>query len=311
MNTPSEWADHPLAADHPVAAELSRHKAGRVWLARLPQLIEQVRDEWALRLGRPVIGGSCSWVAPAEMPDGTRAIVKIGFPHREMYREADALRLWDGHGAIRLLAHDAERHALLLERCEPGLELGDDAAPAEQRLLTGCQVLRQLWVDPGAVNFERVADVTAQWADLVDERMERIKPGYDPGLVREGASLLRRLPGSATQSVVVHGDFNPGNVLAAQREPWLAIDAKPMAGDPAYDPWPLIEQIDDPFAHADPAKTLRQRINLVADALGEDPQRIVSWAVARRVETALWAAHHGRVAGGLGVMREAAVLARL
>ena len=120
----------------------------RPWLAALPTLIEQVRDAFGLRLSAPLYGGSCSWVAPAELPDGTRAIVKIGWPHREMYGEPAALRLWAGHGAVRLLAHDPARHALLLERCEPGEELARSAAPAEDRLRIGCAVLRRLWSAP-------------------------------------------------------------------------------------------------------------------------------------------------------------------
>ena len=84
-----------------------------------------------------------------------------------------------------------------------------------------------------------------------------------------------------------------------------------MIGDPAYDPWPLLEQVDDPFAYADPLQVLRSRLKLIADRLALDALRIVRWAVARRVETALWAAHHGDVPGGADLMGEARVLLEL
>ena len=35
--------------------------------------------------------------------------------------------------------------------------------------------------------------------------------------------------------MLLHTDLHAGNVLAAEREPWLAIDPKPYVGDPAYD----------------------------------------------------------------------------
>jgi streptomycin 6-kinase len=240
--------------------------------------------------------------------------VKIGWPHREMYGEPVALRLWGGRGAVRLLAHDPQRHALLLERCEPGDQLATSAGPAEDRLRAGCAVLRRLWEIPppsatGAI--EDLAAVTAEWAELVDERMAQIAPGYDAGVVAEGARLLRELPSSASRRVLLHGDFNPGNVLSCGDGRWAAIDPKPMTGDPAYDPWPLLEQVDDPFSYADPSQVLRSRLKLMVEQLSLDADRIVLWAVARRVETALWAAHHGDVTGGADLMREARALLRL
>lgn len=298
----------------PVMTQLGRIDAARPWLERLPSLIAEVRHTFGLSLAEPLHAGSCSWVAPARLGDGTRVIIKIGWPHREMLGEPTALRLWNGHGAVRLLAHDPDRHALVLERCEPGRPLATSPGAADERLAAGCDVLRQLWacpVPPAGSGIEALDAVTSEWADLVEERMARIRPGYDPGLVAEGAELLRSLPLSATRGVLLHGDFNPGNVLSAGSGRWLAIDPKPMIGDPAYDPWPLLRQVDDPFAHPDPEKVLRQRVRLLADELSLDPGRIVSWAVARQVETALWAAHHADEAGGAAAVRAARTLAGL
>lgn len=298
----------------PLVRSVSGLPGGPQWLARLPALIEEVRERWALRLGRPFGGGSCSWAAEAWLPDGEPAVLKVGWPHPEAEGEAAALRLWDGRGAVRVIRHDARRHALLLERCAPGGGLGAAAGlTPEERLLTGAGVLAELWRAGAAVDdgFDRLADVTAGWAGLVEERMVRHRPPFDPGLVALGVRLLRELPGSAPREVVVHGDFNPGNVLAATRRPWLAIDPKPMTGDPAYDPWPLLEQIDDPFAHPAPGRVLARRFALVADALGEDAHRLEAWAVARRVETALWLTEHGHAGDAAGVMREVRTVADL
>ncbi|GIF53845.1 streptomycin 6-kinase [Asanoa ferruginea] len=298
-----------VPATLPMVQQLSRLPDGRRWLAELPSLVEQVRAAFGLRLAPPLHAGSCSWVAPAELPDGTRAIVKIGWPHRGMYGEPVALRSWNGRGAVHLLAHDPSRHALLLERCEPGLPLADSTAEPEDRLRAGCAVLRLLWQARPAEELERLGSVTAEWADVAEERMARIRPGYDPGLVAEGVGLLRQLPGSADRAVLLHGDFNPGNILSAYDGGWVAIDPKPMIGDPGYDPWPLLEQVDDPLAHPDPAAVLRRRVQVLADELSLAAERIVLWSVARRVEAALWLAHHDNVPGGAAIMGEARVLA--
>jgi streptomycin 6-kinase len=298
----------------PVVATVSEHDGGPAWLAGLSQVIEELRERWSLRLGAPFHGGSCSWVAPAWPPDGEPAVLKITWPHREAMGEAEGLRLWDGRGVVRLLREDRERLAVLVERCEPGGALGDaDHLDPRERLEIGARLLDELWSVPvpEQSGLERVADVTAEWADLVEERMDRLKPDFDPGLVALGARLLRELPATAPRMVIVHGDFNPGNVLSARRRPWLAIEAKPMIGDPGYDPWPLLAQIDEPFAHPDPLCVLAERFTLVADVVGEDVRRLAAWALAREVESALWAADHPQSPIAYGSMEKAGVFARL
>jgi streptomycin 6-kinase len=298
----------------PLFATIGRRGDGRIWLKKLPALVRQLQEHWSLRLGTPFHGGSCAWVAPVRLPDGGPAVLKVTWPHREAAGEADALELWDGNAAVRLYRRDRERHALLLERLDPGTELRSaDGIPAEQRLVLAAAVLWELWSAPvpGRTTLERVGDVAAEWADGVEERMRRLRPGFDPGLVAHGARLLRELPTTSRREVVLHGDFNPGNVLAARRRPWLAIHAKPMIGDPAYDPWPLIGQVDDPFAHPEPHRVLAERGTVLADVLGEDADRLFAWSVARYVESALWEASRGDIGTGAAAMGRARVMADL
>jgi streptomycin 6-kinase len=305
-----------VPASLPVVRERGRDEDGRRWLARLPVLIAEAAGRWELAVGPPFHGGSCSWAAPARRPDGTAAVLKVTWPHPEAEGEAGALRIWEGRGAARLLAEDASRHALLLERCAPGGELRlAHHLPVGERLASAADVLRELWAAPVPARNgpERLVEVAARWADLLTGRAARYGgAAADPGLARTGAELLRALPRSAGREVVLHGDFNPGNVLAARRRPWLAIDPKPLAGDPAYDPWPLLTQVDDPFAHGDPEAVLRRRTALVARSAGVDPARTRAWAVARQVEFALWsAAQYGDPAAAAEPMARAKVLARL
>ncbi len=111
--------------------------------------------------------------------------------------------------------------------------------------------------------------------------------------------------------MVVHGDANPGNVLAAGREPWLVIDPKPMVGDPAYDLCPLLVQVDDPFRAEDPLHAVRHRVVVLGDTTGEPADRIAAWCTARLVESALWSASRGALDDGLDAMTRAAVVDRL
>jgi streptomycin 6-kinase len=294
------------------------HPDGRAWLDRLGRLVAELCDEWRLRPGPAYSGGQGAWVAPAVLADGTRAVLKVGYPHREARAEADGLRLWDGRGAIRLLRVDEERTAFLLELCEPAQKLAaaDHLAP-EERLLIAATLLRRLWLPAEAAAGTRIESVAEQmgwWADMAEERLGALAPEADAGFVRSGISLLRSLPADAPTTVMLHGDYNPGNILSATREPWLAIDAKPLTGDPAFDPWPLLAQVDDPFALSRTAAVLQERGRLLSDVLGLDPVRILAWGVAKHVEMAVAASadgDHARCAELLGQARVVADLAGL
>jgi streptomycin 6-kinase len=296
----------------PVVARVGTTPQGRAWLAQLPALVAGLEREWGVSVGHPYLAGSAAWTAPATTADGTPAVLKVSWPHREARGEATALRFWDGDGAVGVLRSDDQRYALLLERCQPGVDLSQAGASAEKRLTIAAGVLRRLWSrrPTAELALERLSDVAAQWAELVVERHDRLGQPLDCELVARGAELLRTLPSTATRDVVVHGDFNPGNVLLGRRA-WLAIDPKPILGDPAYDPWPLLIQLDAPFEQPDPVRFLAMRYGRFGDLVGEPPQRLVQWSIARTVESALWQLDEGDVAAARQQMNEAAVLANI
>jgi len=108
----------------------------------------------------------------------------------------------------------------------------------------------------------------------------------DPGLARAGIALFRELPATADTRVLLCTDLHAGNVLAAAREPWLAIDPKPHVGDPAYDPLQHMLNCEERL-HADPRGLARR----MAALLDLDPDRVLSWLFARCVqESAEWPA---------------------
>src|SRR5438876_522008 len=120
----------------------------------------EIAEEWDLTLGEPYAHDAASeHVVRVELADGTPAVLKIGIPHREAEQEADALERWDGDGAVRLLRRDDVRHALLLERCEPGTFLGEGA---DDPLGVLIELLPRLWKD--ATGFHTLVDEVEHWA---------------------------------------------------------------------------------------------------------------------------------------------------
>src|SRR5262245_40573662 len=75
----------------------------RAWIAGLPAQVAELADRWSLRIGRPFEpGGSSAWVAPVTRPDGTSAVLKVGFQHDEARDEAAGLRFWSGRGVVQV-----------------------------------------------------------------------------------------------------------------------------------------------------------------------------------------------------------------
>ena len=308
----------PLVIHEFLRAARETSADGSAWLDRLPNLVATASDRWGLTLvGTPYDGGMSGWVAPV-VHSGGEAVLKVTWPHPEAATEAATLRWWDGDGAVRLLAEDSEAWVMLLERCAPGVPLGDAGLPNERGLAIGAELLNVLWSKgiPTADSspFSSMQEMCDRWADVAERRLEKHGSelsalGIDPGILNLGVELVRTLPHSATRKVLVHGDFNPSNILAAQRMPYLAIDPKPLIGDPAYDPWSLVAQLDWPFRRADALTVMRQRIRQLATLLDLLPERIAAWGIARDVEGGLWAASEGNVAVGAKWIRSASVIA--
>ncbi len=253
---------------------------GTQWLNDLPERIAALEREWRFRTGPALDHGGCvSWVAPVELEDGSEAMLKIGIPHDEARFEAEALRFLDGQGTVRLLHASEDGFSLLLERCIPGTDLwspGEEEADA-----VAARLLARMWREPApAAPFTTLTDLVGEWW----EEIPRTAPaaGYDPQLIDHAIMLGQELAASQPQRVLLHGDFHPGNVLAAQREPWLIIDPKPVVGDPAYDlaQW-LANRYDATIQSADPVSAYRRQIDRFAERLGLDPARIAGWAFVK------------------------------
>jgi streptomycin 6-kinase len=232
---------------------------------------------WSLQMGPPIEpGGQCSWVAPATRADGEAVVVKIGWPHPEAEHEAEGLLHWAGDGAVRLLdsTEIGGTPALLLERCIPGTHLSAVAAPDEQDVVVA-GLLRRLWRDPPSEHgFRPLAQMCRMWAADGASRL-RQAAGDDPGMIGTGLDLFVQLGSDPVPGVVLFTDLHAENILASQREPWLAIDPKPYVGDPTYDA--LQHMLNVPRLHTDPIG-LAERL---AELLDLDADRLRRWLFAR------------------------------
>jgi streptomycin 6-kinase len=266
------------------------------WLQRVPTLLDECAAEWALRLGEPYEAGAAGYAVRAELPDGTRAVLKLIYPHREAEQEAEALRVWDGDGAVRLLAHDAERWAMLIERCEPGTQLAE--LPPDEGLDVLIGLLPRLWVAAG-VPFYTLADEVDWWLSYLPDEWEETGQPFELSLLEAAMDALAAQAASQGEPVLLHQDLHGDNVLAAQRAPWLVIDPKPLVGEREFAVAPIVR--DYQLGHT--KEKVLARLDRLAAELSLDKERARWWTIGqslawsmdgavlqRNVEVARWLA---------------------
>lgn len=257
-----------------LAASCRKIPERTTWLDQLPDVLRILEQRWALKLDAPFDGedASCSYVAPVIRTDGARAVLKIGIPHMEGEHEICGLRFWDGDPTVRLLMADDDLGAMLLERCQPGTVLR--ALPECEQDVVIARLLRRLWrLPPARHPFRPLSTLTRHWSE---DTLAHVEQWPDTGLVREGLRLFSELPCTASMEVVLATDLHAGNVLRAEREPWLVIDPKPFVGDPAYDATQHLFNCQTRL-RSDPDGTIRS----FADLLGVDHERVRLWTFAR------------------------------
>jgi streptomycin 6-kinase len=215
--------------------------------------------EWGVELGPPFAFSHVSYVAPA----GRDAVVKVAWEgDDESLHEGDALDLWNGEGAVRLLGRSGR--ALLEERAVPGDDISglDD----ERATAVALEVAARLW-RPATRPFRPVEPEVPRWLDRAEREGSELVP-----LARQ---LLAEL--GPTSDWLVHGDLHHHNILRHGAR-FVAIDPKPYLGEREYDVpsflWnPLGNRLDDR------ARTERRIAAFVA--LGLDDFRIRAWTVIR------------------------------
>lgn len=243
------------------------------WLDRLPDALRNLEHRWSLTLDAPFDSDevSCAWVAPARLADGASAVLKLGMPHMEGEQELEGLRFWNGDPTVRLLAADRELNAMLLERCTPGTALR--TLPETEQDVVISSLLRRLWRTASPETFRPLSALMENWAG---ETLAAREQWPDAGLVREGLHLFEELPRTAAVQTLLATDLHAGNVLRAEREPWLVIDPKPFVGDPAYDATQHLFNCTERLI-SNPKESIRRFANL----LDVDPERVRLWTFAR------------------------------
>ncbi|MFF0097492.1 aminoglycoside phosphotransferase family protein [Streptomyces canus] len=279
---------HVIDIPEELAAAQERYNGdqGREFIASLPTLIEDFLERWQLRPdGSPMHGVAALVLPVVRRADGAPAALKLQLLDEESAGEPLALRLWDGDGAVRLLGHDPVTHTMLLERLDSTRMLST-LPGTRDAVLVIAGLLAHLTAGPAPAGMRRLGDIARAMLDRTPEALKRIPDPDVRRTVADCAAAVREVvdePGDR----LLHWDLHDENVLASERAPWLAIDPKPLAGDPGFELWPALDNRFD-------ADEITWRFDAMTDVLGLDRARARAWTLGRLLQNSLWDIEDGR-----------------
>ena len=196
----------------------------------------------------------------------------------------------------------------------------------------GCGMARVLEYAPGAALFERIVPGTALvelvrqgndaaateiLADVIASMSPNAAPSWCPTvrdwargftwyvdsgdtqvsapLVRRAAEIYAELCATQRSVRLLHGDLQHYNVLRDQHRGWLAIDPKGIVGEVEYELGAMLRNpVELPDTVSNQA-SIEQRIAILCSRLGLDPGRVLRWAFAQAVLSAIWHVEDGYV----------------
>jgi len=257
--------------------------AGRRWLDGLPELVDGLLARWDCRVDGPPRHGEVALVVPVTCPAGP-AVVKVSFPHPGNRSEPGALRQFAGRGAVRRLDAADDAFALLLERAGDATLATEPCA--EHAIEIAGALARRLAL-PAAPGTPSLADTTAGWAEQLDQQVAASDDPPPARALDRARETIAALRGDRT-TTLLHGDLHDGNVLAADREPWLAIDPKGWRGTAAYDAFTVVAGRQDQLRpDQDLDRQLQDRVRQFAVAAGVDPELAADCCQARATSSLL------------------------
>lgn len=264
---------------------------GRAWVATLPDLVDGLLQRWSCIPTGPVMYGQVGIVVPVRRRDRTPAVVKVSFPHPGNIHDPDAYAAWDGNGATRMFARDDENFAMLLERASQHTLA--TVTDHEQALTIQGGLSRRLAVaaPPG---LPRLSDRMDRWEHKILSTAAAFGDPLPSRVLDAAIATLREL-GPDQPDVLVHGDLHDANILASDREPWLAIDPQTWVGDPAHDALNVIRspRFGEALCSADMRPALLRYLDIYCEAAELDTERVRRWTQAGAVREAMWCRRHG------------------
>lgn len=258
---------------------------GADWLEALPGTAEAVCERWRLNPEGAAMHGSNAIVLPVRR-DGVPLALRMTMPDKRKADEVRALRFWNGRGTVRLFEADAGMGASLLERLDGQRSLAQ--LPLEDAVPVIAKLMRRLAV-PAPPDVTSTASIVQGQIDTMPAEWERLGRPFNRSVLDDALSAAIPLR-ETSSNLAVNGDLHFEQVLAGERESWLAVDPVLLRGDIEYDLARILwSRLDEMARNED----IRHWFNVIITAAGLERDRARAWVIFRAVDYWLWGLDYG------------------
>ena len=258
---------------------------GKVFLHALPTLIDEAVQRWRLKRLQPAEHLSYNFIVYAQS-EGAEVVLKLGVPDLELTSEVHALRHFAGRGAVRMIDADAGRGMILMERIKPGTQLATMSNDAEATQIAADVMLALMRPAPMDSGLLPLSD----WFKGF-QRFRLQNGGTGPleaAVFKQAEKMANDLLKEENRPTLIHGDLHHYNILSSGVR-WLAIDPKGVIGPAAYEVGPfLINPLGEVTKRSDAAGIMRKRLEILAEMLGIEKQRMRRCGITHAVLSAIW-----------------------
>lgn len=220
--------------------------------------------------------------------DDQKLVLKVVKQEGDEWRAGEVLSVFNGKGVVLVFEHTGG--AMLIERLQPGtllvdLSLAGDEAATE--ILAGVIGKMSPTATPdGCPKVEDWGKGFERYLATGDARVPR-------RLVDAAQRVFAELAASQSRTRLLHGDLHHYNVLLDSQRGWLAIDPKGVIGELEYEIGAILR---NPFERPElflSQSTIERRIEHLTATLNLNRERVVSWAFAQAVLSAIWQIEDG------------------
>ena len=261
---------------------------GREWLPGLPGIVARCRHRWGLCEGTMCPDMSMNYIEFTTTAAGEPVALKVGVPHAELFTEMEALRLYKGGRAARLLDADRELGAILMQRLRPGTmlwQLGDN----QRETRIAASIMREL---PVSVPSTHSLPTFRRW---VERAFRLTRTEWDPqglmprDLIDKAEQAFEEIERTATGHVVLHGDLHHENILFDARSGWTAIDPKGVIGPRCLEVGRFTQnQLPSSLPSERREEMVRERVHLFSAELGYSRETVAASSLVDCVLSHCW-----------------------
>ena len=252
-------------------------KKGKLWLSRLPSLIEELSQRWGISNLTPFKNMSFHYVGHGRLRSGTEVVLKIGCDSTSIKNEGKCLKLFQPCRFAKLL--DQTDLALLIEAAIPGLPLLNlYPAQVEYVMEKYAKIINQIRKRPHTI--EQMQSVKESVRSLSYKNF--MESHFHEKIDQVIDSTLKK----SDREILLHGDLHLENILSHGDE-WICIDPKGVVGEITYEvaAFDFLSEKEVKLCNTD---LLIKRIEMLARKTGCCCERLKAWTLIRSLLSVSW-----------------------